>query len=142
MSLEEYVSEFTRLSLGIPDLDKRSRTLLFTRGLSNRLNSEVMGDHSWTLSDAIRAARVACMNLQLFNTSGGSNRMAARRARVSTGGTMFGMPTESNKIRMKFRPGTRTLRKKLTDSESLSTTNEKRKVLQMPSFRSSCEESS
>ena len=59
MSLEEYVSEFTRLSLGIPDLDEPSRALLFTRGLSSHLNSEVMREHPRTLSDAIRAARVA-----------------------------------------------------------------------------------
>ena len=117
MSLEEYVSECTRLSLGIPDLDERSRALLFTRGLSNHLNSEVMREHPRTLSDAIRAARVARMNLQLFNISRGSNRMAARTARVSTGGTMAGTPTEPNEIQSKFRPATRTLRKKLTDSE-------------------------
>ena len=117
MSLEEYVSEFTRLSPIIPDLDERSRALLFTRGLSNHLNSEVMREHPRTLSDAIRAARVARMNLQLFNTSRGSNRMAARTARVSTGGTMAGTPTESNEIQSKFRPATRSLRKKLTDSE-------------------------
>ena len=59
MSLEEYVLEFTRLSLGNPDLDERSRALLFTRGLSNHLNSEVMREHPRTLSDTIRSARVA-----------------------------------------------------------------------------------
>ena len=117
MSLEEYVSEFTRISLGIPDLDERSRALLFTRGLSNHLNSEVMREHPRTLSDSIRAACVARMNLQLFNTSRGSNRMAVRTARVSTGGTMAGTPTECNEIQSKFRPATRTLRKKLADSE-------------------------
>ena len=61
---------------------------------------------------------VARMNLPLFNTSRGSNRMAARAARVSTGGTMAGTPTESNEIQMKFRPATRTLRKKLTQTDS------------------------
>ena len=138
MSLEEYVSEFTRLSLGIPDLDERFRALLFTRGLSNHLNSEVMREHPRTLSDAIRAARVARMKLQLFNISRGSNRMAART--VSTGGTMAGTPTEPNEIQSKFRPATRTLRKKLTDSERAQLMNERRKMLQMPCFRSSCQE--
>ena len=85
--------------------------------LHEDLNSEVMREHRRTLSDAIRAARVARMNLQLLNTSRGSNRMAARTARVSTGGTMAGTPTESNEIQSKFRPATRTMRKKLTDSE-------------------------
>ena len=52
--------------------------------------------------------------------------MAARAARVSTGGTMAGTPTESNEIQKKFRPATRTLRNKLTDSERAHTNEEGR----------------
>ena len=52
--------------------------------------------------------------------------MAARTARVSTRGTIAGTPTESNEIQAKFRPATRTLRKKLTDSERAPLMKERR----------------
>ena len=67
MSLDEYITEFRRLSLGVPELDQRSHALLFTVGLSLSFRSEVMCDHPSTLSDAIQAARLAKMDVNLVS---------------------------------------------------------------------------
>jgi len=58
-SLEEYVRQFSRLSLCVPDVDNHSCALLFVRGLQNELRVEALREHPHTLSEAIRAARAA-----------------------------------------------------------------------------------
>ena len=58
-SLEEYVEDFTRLSLSITGLDEHSLALLFVRGLQANLRLEAMREHPRTLSEALLAARAA-----------------------------------------------------------------------------------
>jgi len=60
--LDEYIREFTRLSLNVSDLDQHSRALLFVRGLSDSLRADAMREHPKTVSEAIRAARTARRN--------------------------------------------------------------------------------
>ena len=64
-SLDDYIREFSRLSLSTTDLDELSRALLFVRGLSDPLRSDTMREHPTNLSQAIRAARTArrCSNI-------------------------------------------------------------------------------
>jgi len=57
--LDSYVTEFSRLSLQLPELDDHSRALLFTNGLAAELRAEVLKEHPTTLDQAIRAARTA-----------------------------------------------------------------------------------
>ena len=102
---------------------ERSRALLFARGLSNHLNSEVMREPP---SDVVRrhssGSRRPHELAVVQQYSRGSNRMAAIAARVSTGGTMAGTPTEfANPTRYKrssdLQLGLCVRPKKLTDSE-------------------------
>ena len=64
-SLDDYIREFSRLSLSTTDLDELSRALLFVRGLSDPLRSDTMREHPTNLSQAIRAAQTAprCSNI-------------------------------------------------------------------------------
>lgn len=58
-SLRDYIEEFSRLCLCLSDLDERSKALLFVRGLCEDLRRDTMKEHPTTLSEAIRAARLA-----------------------------------------------------------------------------------
>ena len=66
-SLNDYIQEFTRLSLNISNLDQHSLALWFIQGLSENLRVDAMREHPHTLSEAIYAARVAQRNLALIN---------------------------------------------------------------------------
>ena len=57
--LDEYVGEFTRQSLRVPELDEHSRALLFARGLDDKLRVLALREHPTTLASAIRSARSA-----------------------------------------------------------------------------------
>ena len=57
--LSAYVTDFTRLSLQVPDLDELSRTLLFFKGLWYNLKRQVMLIHPQNLEHAIRSAQTA-----------------------------------------------------------------------------------
>lgn len=70
-SLERYETEFSRLSLSVPELDELSRTLLFLRGLRSELRSEASREHPRTLAAAVRAARLAEQNLGLERRQNG-----------------------------------------------------------------------
>ena len=56
-SLEDYVREFSQLSLLTPGLDDHTRCLLFTEGLSDTLRKDVLREHPACVADAIRSAR-------------------------------------------------------------------------------------
>ena len=58
-TLSAYVTDFTRLSLQVPDLDELSRTLLFVKGLRYNLKRQVMLIHPQNLEHAIRSAQTA-----------------------------------------------------------------------------------
>ena len=58
-TLEAYITEFSRLSLQVPELDELSRGLLFTSGLRPELKQEVLRDHPSLLDHAIRSAQAA-----------------------------------------------------------------------------------
>ena len=58
-SLDEYIRDFTRLSLLVTGLDEHSRAVCFIRGLRDNLRAEAMREHPRTLSDAFVAARTA-----------------------------------------------------------------------------------
>ena len=58
-TLSVYVTDFTRLSLQVPDLDELSRTLLFVKGLRYNLKRQVMLIHPQNLEHAIRSAQTA-----------------------------------------------------------------------------------
>ena len=62
-SLELYENEFSQLSLCAGETDELTLALLFIRGLKNDLRNEASREHPRTLSDAIRAARLADLNL-------------------------------------------------------------------------------
>ena len=55
-SLQEYIAEFTRLSLQVPELDEHSRAVLFTNGLHSKFKQEVLREHPTCLSGAVQAA--------------------------------------------------------------------------------------
>ena len=55
-SIESYVTEFSRLSLQVPELDELSRALLFVNGLHGNMRTLVVKEHPTTLSAAIQAA--------------------------------------------------------------------------------------
>ena len=57
--------EFSRLSLMVSGLHDQSRALLFVRGLSARLRYEAMREHPRTVSEALRAARMAHRQVSL-----------------------------------------------------------------------------
>ena len=56
-SISAYTTEFLRLSLQVPEIDERSRALLFINGLQLEVRKEVMKEHPATLSQAIQAAQ-------------------------------------------------------------------------------------
>ena len=64
-SLDDYIQDFSRLSLNVTALDEHSRALLFVRGLTDGLRADAMREHPRTLSEAIRAARTARRNAVL-----------------------------------------------------------------------------
>ena len=55
-SLQEYIAEFTRLSLQVPELDEHSRAVLLTNGLHSEFKQEVLREHPTCLSGAVQAA--------------------------------------------------------------------------------------
>ena len=63
--LDEYIREFSRLSLMVSGLDDQSRALLFIRGLSASLRYEAMREHPRTVAEALRAARMAHRQVSL-----------------------------------------------------------------------------
>ena len=64
-SLDDYIQDFSRLSLNVTALDKHSRALLFVRGLTDGLRADALREHPRTLSEALRAARTARLNAAL-----------------------------------------------------------------------------
>ena len=74
--LDDYIQDFSRLSLNLTALDEHSRALLFERGLTDGLRADAMREHPRTLSEAIRAARTARRNAVLTRPRGsvGSSR--------------------------------------------------------------------
>ena len=58
-SLDEYIRDFTQLSLHVLDLDEHSRALMFVRGLADNLRIDAMREHPRTFPEALRAARTA-----------------------------------------------------------------------------------
>ena len=78
-ALEEYIKEFSRLSLMVSGLDDQSRALLFVRGLSASLRYEAIREHPRAASEALRSARMAHRQVSLTR---GSDQ---RRNREGTG---------------------------------------------------------
>ena len=68
--LDDYIQDFSRLSLNVTALDEHSSALLFVRGLTDGLRADVMREHPRTLSEAIRAARTASRNAVLTRHRG------------------------------------------------------------------------
>ena len=64
-SLNEYITDFTRLSLSVTGLDEHSRAILFVKGLTPAVQAEALREHPRTLSDAFTAARVATRQLTI-----------------------------------------------------------------------------
>ena len=58
-SLEEYIGEYSRISLHVEGIDDHSRAVLFVQGLKPHLRLEALREHPETLSEAIHAARTA-----------------------------------------------------------------------------------
>ena len=58
-TLDDYIREFSRLSLQVPDLDEHSRAVLFVNGLSSELRGPVLKEHPSTLGEAIKASKAA-----------------------------------------------------------------------------------
>ena len=63
--LDEYIKEFSQLSLMVSGLDDTSCALLFVLGLSARLRYEKMREHPRNVSEALRAARMAHRQVSL-----------------------------------------------------------------------------
>ena len=82
-SLDEYIKEFSQLSLLVSGLDEQSRALLFVRGLSASLQYEAMREHPETVSEAMRAARMARRQISLTRAGAGwGSRSDYRRSSV------------------------------------------------------------
>ena len=79
-SLDDYIQDFSRLSLNVTALDEHSRALLFVRGLTDGLRADAMREHPRTLSEAIRAARTARRNAVLTRPRGSVGSSRNRRA--------------------------------------------------------------
>ena len=58
-SLESYVTEFSRLSLQVPEIDELTRGLLLVNGLHPSGKTRVLREHPTDLSQAIRSAQTA-----------------------------------------------------------------------------------
>ena len=65
-SLQDYIQDFSRLSLSVTGLDEHSRAVLFVKGLKPALQAETLREHPRTLSDALAAARLANRQLEIF----------------------------------------------------------------------------
>ena len=65
-SLEEYIQDFTRLSLSVAGLDEHSRAVLFVKGLQSDLQADALREHPRNLSDALVAARMARRQLSFI----------------------------------------------------------------------------
>ena len=78
--LDDYIQDFSRLSLNVTALDEHSRALLFVRGLTDGLRADAMREHPRTLSEAIRAARTARRNAVLTRPRGSVGSSRNRRA--------------------------------------------------------------
>ena len=61
-TLDEYITEFSRLSLRIPDLDEHSRAVLFTNGLRSDIRATALREHPKNLGEAVRAARFSVLH--------------------------------------------------------------------------------
>ena len=77
--LDDYIQDFSRLSLNVTALDERSRALLFVRGPTVGLRADAMRELR-TLSEAIRAARTARRNAVLTRPRGSVGSSRNRRA--------------------------------------------------------------
>jgi len=64
--IDLYITDFSRLSLQVPQLDDHSRAILFTNGLIPELRGRVLQEHPLNLDDAIRAARAAQRSCSLL----------------------------------------------------------------------------
>jgi len=62
-TLEDYITEFTRLSLMVPGMDEHTRTMLFVMGLKEHTRGSVLRDHPSTLTAAIRAAKMSGLTI-------------------------------------------------------------------------------
>ena len=58
-SLDSYITEFSRLSLQVSEIDELSRGSLFTKGLCADIKRHVLTAHPVTLAQAIRSAHTA-----------------------------------------------------------------------------------
>ena len=67
--LDDYLNEFSRLSLMVSGQDDQSHALFFVRGLSANLRYKAMREHPRTVSEALRAARMAHRHSQKILTS-------------------------------------------------------------------------
>ena len=52
-SLDEYIRDFTQLSLPVLDLDEHSRALMFVRGLADNLRIDAMREHPRTFPGSV-----------------------------------------------------------------------------------------
>lgn len=57
-SIQDYIGDFTRLSLLIPDLDEHTRAMIFINGLHSRIRTLALREHPTTLSAAFRAVQL------------------------------------------------------------------------------------
>jgi len=57
--LDGYISEFSRHSLLVPDLDEHTKAMLFVKGLADRYRLGALREHPTTMTEAIRAARLS-----------------------------------------------------------------------------------
>ena len=85
-SLDEYIRDFTQLSLHVLDLDEHSRALMFVRGLADNLRIDAMREHPRTFPEALRAARTAQRNSMMG--TGSDHTSAITRQRTPSGGQM------------------------------------------------------
>ena len=107
-SLDDYIQDFSRLSLNVTALDEHSRALLFVRGLTDGLRADAMREHPRTLSEAIRAARTARRNAVLTRPRGSVGSSRNRRA-LDTADNVASTEQQISSQRFK--------RQKLTDEE-------------------------
>ena len=67
-SLEDYILEFSHISLSVLQMDEHTHAALFVSGLGSPLKAEVLKQHPVTLAEAIRISRTA-FDLQRFAQS-------------------------------------------------------------------------
>ena len=67
-SLDEYITDFTRLSLSATGLDEHSRAILFVKGLTLAVQAEALREHPRTSADVIGRLHCGpCCNLPADN---------------------------------------------------------------------------